>query len=186
MAEKQKCPLCEANVVNLSRHLVLRHNIKNGDHLQSKLARPLTPNKPDLGMDKRLQPINIKEEEGLKSRLVRPLTPVKSVRGNANRLQPIRTHEESNRKNIITTALKLQNEKVARTTIRHIQRMGRLIIGSKEEAVVVNEGIDALLSCLDHQSKLVRDHAIIELENILSNAQFDSEIKTKIRSFLKN
>jgi len=182
MTEKQKCPLCGANVINLSRHLVLHHNIKNSDHLKSKITRPLTPKKFDQGREIKLQPLKTPGEEHLKANIIRPLTQKKVDHGSEKKLQPLKTPEKSNRKNIITTALKLRNEKVARTKIRHIERMGRLIIGSNEETVIINEGIDALLSCLKHQSKRVRDQALFELENILSDSKYDSEIKTKIRS----
>ena len=100
MAEKQKCPLCKANVINLSRHLVLHHNIKNGNHLQSKLVRPLTPKKPDLENDKRLQPINTPDKDYFKPKPIRPLTLKKADLGSEKRPQPIKNPIQSNRKNI--------------------------------------------------------------------------------------
>jgi len=184
VAEKQKCPLCDAQVINLSRHLVLNHNIKNPDDLQSKLARPITPKKPNRG-NMKLQPIITLDTDKVKLKPIRPITINKLDTSREKRPQPITNSLQSNRKNIITTAFKVQNEKVARTKIKYIQRMGRLIIGSNEENIILNEGVIALLSCLNHPSKLVRQQTILELENILADGKINSEIEMRIRSSIK-
>ena len=185
MTEKQKCPLCNANVINLSRHLVLHHNIRDSDHLKSKIPRSSPPKKADRESAIILKPLKTPKVDHLKPKIIRPLKPKKTDHSSGKKLPPLKTPEESSRKNIITTALKVRNEKVARTKIRHIERMGRLIIGSNEESIILNEGIEALLTCLKHQSKLVRDQAYLILEKILSEGQSDPEIQKKIRSNLE-
>ena len=184
MTEKQECPLCKANVINLSRHLVLHHNVRNSDDLKTKVLGP-TRKKTDRGSDNILKPLKPSGAENSKSKLIHPLTPKKPDPAGKISQPSIKTPEESNRKNIITTAIKLRNEKVARTKIRLIQRMSRLILVSNVETNILNEGIEALLTSLKHNSKSVRDQAILELEKILSDSQSDPDLKDKIRSHIE-
>lgn len=153
MTKKQKCPICESEVTNLSKHLVLNHNIKDIEHLKTKVRHPIIVSKPK------------KQGENITRTLI--------------------SSEKSSGKDIILTSLKIRNETVARTKMRHIRRMGKLIEEFSGEKAILNEGIDALISCISHSSTIVKKQAVEILVDILTVDRIDLEIKRKIRSSLE-
>lgn len=150
--KKTKCPLCQGEFSDLSRHLVLAHNIKDINHLRS-----LTQ--------------------------VSPRTDVKSSLLQENIEQELKIDKEANlRKELILTILKVQGEPNIKQRKDNVKKIGSLLKKLREDTVLLNEGVEALIQCLKNVNTIIQEQAAMELENLLRYNELDEKIKKKIHT----
>jgi len=149
--KKSICPLCGNEITDLSRHLVLVHNIKDIDHLKS-----LTTNNSSLE-------IRIKDEK-----------PKEDI---------INLNIE---KELIKTTFKVQGEVKIKEKIENIKKLGHLINTLIDKSDLINEGINMLINCLDHNNLEVIESSKTELINIIKNEKLNDVIKSRIQVSIGN
>ena len=149
--KKSICPLCGNEITDLSRHLVLVHNIKDIDHLKS-----LTTNNSSLE-------IRIKDEK-----------PKEDI---------INLNIE---KELIKTTFKVQGEVKIKEKIENIKKLGHLINTLIDKSDLINEGINMLINCLDHNNLEVIESSKTELINIVKNEKLNDVIKSRIQVSIGN
>lgn len=154
---KQKCPFCQKEVSDMSKHLVLSHNIKDIDHLRTLTIRN-----------------SLSDDTILK-------TPLSKTEMRSETVT-----KGSIRKEILKMAIKIRGEQRIRALETHIQRMGFFLSKLPEDIDVFNEGLDALLSCLGNQNSIVNKWTLEELEKILDLSILDGESEQKIRSSINS
>ena len=149
---KFKCPLCNNECSDISRHLVIVHNIKDIDHLRN-LIKKSSENKELI--------INEFQQ-----------TPIKELDINLSL---------NLRKELILTTLRIKGEPIIKERKKHITKLGSLLKQIVEDTVLLNEGIDILLNCLKDNNPIIKEQAIIELKELIKLNKIDEEIKTKIK-----
>ncbi len=151
MMKKSKCPLCGNEISDLSRHLVIVHDIKDINHLKSLTSY-------DDGLEMSLKERNEKDE-------------IKSL---------------NTKKELIKATFKVRGEVKTREKIENIQSLGRLINLMINETDLIDEGINVLIDCLNHNSLEIRESAKTELKHIMENEELNDAIKSKIQINVNN
>ena len=150
------CPICGKEIIDLSRHLVSAHKIKDADHLRKILSAETKH--PD-----KLKPISLSPNDTIKSDDISDL-----------------------KAEFIRTIIKTRHERRNRVRENHIKRLGHLVKLLSNNRALVNEGIDAFRDCLLDNNHIIKQTARNELDKLLSEPQIDDEFKVKIRSLLPN